>query len=215
MNIAVEHSSPSVQRHYPVLWHSLPLIFFLATVGVGMLSPSPLTRYVPFIALFQFVLTLGFRTWGLALSYSLLAMVLFLGAPSLSRDVLLWQMGLFFALALNSYILLLSLEEEASLEKPSEPDEVSLLRLKKSYEENVKELNEEIERLKEEAELRRIEKQKALESVQQEIIELKRSLAQVQGTSNQLRSQFNEKATLLSTTREQLFRIETALAVKE
>jgi hypothetical protein len=152
-------------------------------IGISFLNPCPFTKYLPFLAVVSAVLTFRFKTLGLSSSYIAFFLFILIFFSDLPCEGQLWQMSLLFILALNIFILLLSIEEaEACLkEMGSQTQEMKRLShrveieyqlAKKTAEEKEEELKEEIERLKQEAELRRIEKAsdlKQLELVQSEI----------------------------------------------
>ena len=150
-------------------WTTLPAFFLLLNSGIGFLNPCLFTKYLPFVALITAIATLRFKTAGLLGSYVGLLLFILAFFPSIPREGVLWQMGTFFTLALTLYTLLLAGEEIVSCFQEMESQihtkhsqsrqlELDLLRVKQASEEREKELEEEISRLKEEAELRRIEK---------------------------------------------------------
>lgn len=166
-----------------LLWSFLPAFLFLLTVGVSFLNFCVFTKYIPFLALISAILTLRFRTVGLSVGYMLLFLFTLFYYSSLPREILLWQMGVVFGLSLSIYILLLSIEEtEACLEESriklrelmalSTQTQSECSQIKKTAEEKEKEFREEIEKLKEEASLRRIDYSQLLrefELIQSEI----------------------------------------------
>lgn len=152
-----------------LVWTFIPTFLFLFTLGISFLNFCPFTLYLPFFALISAAITIRYRTIGLSGSYAALAFFVFFFFKELPEETLLWQMGIIFTLALTIFILLLSVEEtEACLEKQVAGSteltdkclkaEANLAHLQRTAEERERELQEEIGKLKEEAELRRIER---------------------------------------------------------
>jgi hypothetical protein len=287
-----------------LVWASLPPFLLLLSIGVSYLCPCIFTKYLPFLAMGAAYVTIRFKTFGLVGSYFVLSLFFLIFFSHLPNGERLWQMGLLGTLSLSLFILLLSVEErEASLEEIDnqtkelqsllQKAESAYLFAKKTAEEKEREFQEEIERLKRESELRRIErgqdfkrfglieseiemltsqkeefiedarraKERAAELVQrfeeqkktyeaiqsqlkqelmvsqqallalqhipvapalpasliseEEISELKKRAHQAEGACKQLRSQFEEKALILSQTRQELFQTQSKLMVIE
>ena len=171
---------PSAQAMF---WASFPVFLLLFNMGVNWLKPTPFALYLPFVALAAFPLVLRYRALGVLISYTVIGLMLFWLIPTIEPSERLWQMGIFFNLALTLYITLLTFEEielcfnqvQESIEaqNTSVSEMASELRVLKSQaEERQQELEEEIQKLKTEAELRRIERNQLhshLELVQSEI----------------------------------------------
>lgn len=152
-----------------LFWASFPTFLFLFNVGVSWLKPSPFALYLPFVALTTFPLVLRYRVLGVSISYLALGLMLLWLIPSIEPSERLWQMGVFFNLALTLYITLLTFEEieccfvevQESLDTHhASANEIAseLQAFKSQAEEKRQELEVEIQKLKSEAELRRIEK---------------------------------------------------------
>lgn len=164
-------------------WGALPSFLLLFDVGVGFLSASSISFYLPFLAIAGGVLCLRWKSAGLWGSYLALGLLLLFFYKDIPFEERLWQMGVVFALAVNFFILLLSSEEiESLISQTSETGRIkanelmqtqlSLQQLNQEKEELQKSFEEEIRRLKEEAEARKIERQqesKRIDLIQSEI----------------------------------------------
>ncbi|MCH9625183.1 MAG: hypothetical protein S4CHLAM123_03530 [Chlamydiales bacterium] len=151
------------------IWTFLPTLLLLLTVGVSFLSPSVFTLPLPFLALVTAGGCVCFRTRGLIGSYIAISLFVLLFYQDLSLDDKLWQFGIIFSLGLTLFITLLSVEEiDHCFEQMNQVSNDNLAHLRQTeldfqnaqqaWEQKLQELEEEIERLKTEAELRRIEK---------------------------------------------------------
>jgi hypothetical protein len=161
----------------------VPLLLLLLTAGISFLKPVSFTKYLPFLEIGVSALCFRYKTVGLWVSYFACALFLLIFFSDIPVSDRLWQMSLLFALALTLFILLLTLEEieghitlvQNQLQESSalsHQRELTMEQVKKSAEEREREFREEIERLKQEAELRRIDKiqtEKRCTLVQEEI----------------------------------------------
>lgn len=159
------------------LWGSLPAFLLLFTLWIGSVQPC---AFLPSLPLFVFLgsfACLLWRTIGLSLFYGALTLFVFLYYDRVSPADRLWQMGIVFGLALDCFILLLSLEEIENLLKSlsstvqGTSTELQLARkdlshLQKTHQEEVETLQETIEKLKAEAEQRKIDRQNDLEKLE-------------------------------------------------
>lgn len=166
-----------------MLWLSFPILLLLLTIGVSTFKPAPFTAHLPFMALPAFVLVLRYRKAGISIAYVALSVMLLWRAQPLSSGEMLWQMGIFFNVALTLYITLLAAEEiEVCLDEVHNRAEIqhlaanqieSELRVQLSCNQaKEEELEVAIEKLKSEAELRRIERvhiESRIETMQSEI----------------------------------------------
>lgn len=160
-----------------LLWVCLPAFLFILTMGVGYVQTCSFLPSFPLLVFLGCLACVLWRTIGLSIAYGALALFLFLYFDRVPVEDRLWQMGAVFVLALDYFILLLSLEEIESvlgslfstsngvsieLKKTQE----SLALLQQAHQEEVESLQETIEKLKAEAEQRKIDKQQDLESLQ-------------------------------------------------
>jgi hypothetical protein len=161
--------SPEQRSGQVLLWSALPSFLLLSNLGVSLLRPCVFTAFLPFLALLSTVSTFRYKTLGLAGSYLACGLFLAFFYSQVAPEDRLWQMGVFFSLALSLFVFLISAEEAAaclfdlrnaaeSLKKRLSHAEDECALAKKSAEEKEKEFREEIEKLKEEAQQRRIEK---------------------------------------------------------
>ncbi len=152
-----------------LFWGSLPSLFLLFTVAIASLKSTLVIPYFPWIILTMGILSLRFKTGGIAISYTLLGALLLWQIAQTESSERLWLMGLFFNTALTLYIGLLASEEIEDcfheLQEMSEKQSASLLKMeeailqaKQEGASHERELEEEIKKLKEEAEQRRIER---------------------------------------------------------
>lgn len=164
---------PAQEKEAILFWFFLPFFSLFLSVGLSFLQQGPFTKYLPFFAVGSTAVILRFRTYGLWASYFFLALCGLFFFPVLPFDTRLWQMGIIFTQALTLFILLLSVEEcEAILKKGSQKadklsNSVSLLEMQLSAlatekEEREDEFEKEIEKLKAEGELRKIDRAQAL-----------------------------------------------------
>lgn len=161
----------------------MPSLLVLFSVGASFLKPSIFTPYFPILSLLTSLICLFFRTKGVAASYTALALFLLYFFKDLDPQTQLWQMSLVFSLAINLFILLLCIEEiEALLAHVTVHSQVNstalaeakqeLKNVLKTKEEEQKAFETEIEKFKEEAEQRKIEKRQdseLIEMIQSEI----------------------------------------------
>ncbi len=166
-----------------MFWASFPIFLLLFNVGVSSLEPTPFALYFPFVALAAFSLVLRYRTLGISISYTVIGLMILWLIPAIEPSERLWQMGVFFNLALTLYITLLTFEEielcfdgmqeGIAVQHATASEMKSELRVLKSQaEEREQELKEEILKLTSEAEIRRIERnqlQGHFELIQSEI----------------------------------------------
>lgn len=152
-----------------LLWLLLPLLLFIATLSLSSFCLSPITPYLFLLSISAIVLSIRFRTFGLAIIYGVLLAVLLFFYKDIAPHERLWQMQLLFSIAIETYILLLAVEEVEGLlhtrdiqsEKDSEKIKVFCKEQEgkeQNWEEERARLEEELRRLKEEAEQRKIEK---------------------------------------------------------
>jgi len=174
---------PKKMSALAMLWATLPTLLLLFNLGISWLKPTPFTQFLPFVALVGLVLPLRFKNVGLSISFSILALSVFLMVPHSEPNEKLWQMGIYFNMALTFYIALLAAEEIEECFAQMDAQETKtlhvqsqmqhdLLQIKHISEERQKELEDEIQRLKAEAEQRRIERcheQSRFELIQSEI----------------------------------------------
>lgn len=166
-----------------LFWGALCVGLVLFNLGVNFLRPSPLSHYLPFLALIGGMLVLRWKTAGLTGSYLALGLLLLSYYRDIPSDDRLWQMGLVITFAVDLFILLLVIEdiewlvgkiEEIGRVKAKELTQAQL-QLQKVHQEKAEMqqgLEDEIEHLKAEAEQRRIEKHqesKRIELIQSEI----------------------------------------------
>lgn len=159
-----------------LFWGVLPLFLFLLTSGVSFFSTSFFSPLIPFASLVGTLVCMRWRAIGLYSCYVALALLALFFFREMPHAVGLWQGGVIFSLAVDFFILLLVVEEIETREEGREK-EIRLLQLQSSQ--AAKEWNElkesfekEIERLKQEAEQRVIEKRKEgelIELIQSEI----------------------------------------------
>jgi hypothetical protein len=188
---------PKKGAHRASGWFALPTLLLLLNTAVGGLNLALCLPFFPFLVLTTVLFTLRFKTAGLSLSYLIIATCILWWIPQIPLEQRLWPMGVLFNVALTLYILLLAGEEvDHCFEKVEAPPiedknaqhQLETLRLMhEATEQKKQELEEEIKILKEEAELRRIEKireQNTYERIQAEI-ELLRSQKEefIQATS--------------------------------
>lgn len=158
------------------LWGLLPAILFLFTLWVGSIQPCALVPSLPLFVFLGSFACLLWRTIGLSVFYGALALFVFLLYGRVPSSERLWQLGVVFVLALDHFILLLSLEEienvlsslSSTVQGTSTELQVArtdLMLLQKAHQEEVEALQETIEKLIAEAEQRKIDRQKDLESL--------------------------------------------------
>lgn len=153
---------PESPRTLTRLWLILPFAFLLAVSGLALLCPSPLTPYYPLLAISGWILCARFRRLGLGLSLALLAGAALFIYRQASLDVRLWQWGLLGSYALDFMLTWLCLEEVDRLDAQRDETVLHVQQelgdVKKAWDEQVKGLEAELKKWKEEAEHRRIEK---------------------------------------------------------
>lgn len=160
--------SSQEERRFPLFWGVLPLFLSLATLGVSALLPISYAGYLPWTLFLAFLLPLLGGKKGVWGSYTLLALCAFLyreGAPS----GLFWHLGLFSSLALTLFISQQACEAcYATLEGWGELGraersalrtcEQTLQKVQEEKKEVETALEAEIQKLKEEAKQRLIER---------------------------------------------------------
>jgi hypothetical protein len=160
---------PATNVERILLWACLPACLLLLELGITYLKPSFFTHFFPFLTIISVGLIFRYRSMGLATSYLLLLGSLLFLFRNLAPECRLWQIALLFTYALNLFILLLCVEEvtdcleeisaqTGEFKKKWTQAELDLLSVQKTAEEREREFRDEIERLKSEAEQRRIER---------------------------------------------------------
>lgn len=168
---------PDKSSELILFWVALPGVLFLLNIGVSLLKPCSFTRFLPFLTIASAAATWRFKTLGISASFACFFYVVWFFFPDLAQEEKLWQMGTIFTLTLNLFILLLASEEMAAcieqvgtqndqLLKLTHQKELDLQHLKMASAEKEEELSREIEKLKSEAELRRIEKISEMEKLE-------------------------------------------------
>lgn len=166
-----------------MLWVFLPTLLLLMNIGIGFSRPSLFTPYLPYLAITTAAASFRFKGLGLIGSYLLLALFILLFLPHISSVERFWQIGIFLSHALTLYVVVLIAEEiegciqllEQELRKEKHVAvhmEEKLLHALKSMDEKEKEFAEEIQKLKEEAAQRKVERAadvKRLHLIQSEI----------------------------------------------
>jgi len=161
----------------------LPTLLLILTVGISLLHPCSLTFMIPLFALMGTLACSLWKTVGLSGSYLALIAFLLLSVKQVPSQERLWQMGIILSLAIDYFIILLSVEEVATLlgkvfEESHErlsavhQNQLEIQQATNTWEEERASFEEEISKLKEEAEQRRIEKHqddKRSELIQSEI----------------------------------------------
>lgn len=174
LNALLLHFLPKGGFGRTLLWLVLPFLLLLIDVGISFSHSCSLTKYFPFIALGIASSIFCFKIRGLIGSYLFLALFLLVFFPHLSGEDYFWQIGIVLSIALSAFIQLFAFDEARSCFEDMESEvsryfalsrqsESDLLQMTKRAEEREKELEDEIRRLKEEAEQRRIEKIQDLE----------------------------------------------------
>ncbi len=153
------------------LFFTLLSVTMLALIiGISFLNPCTITSYFPYVALVSVLLAARFKTVGISVAYGMLAFYLVYFYPSITPSARLWEMGLIFTTALTSFIFLLSFEEmealSSTLSKNLDEKDKQLTttagqlgQLEQSYKEQYAELEQEIQKLKNEASIRILERQ--------------------------------------------------------
>lgn len=161
----------------------VPFFMAISHLGVTFLRPSLLSPYIPFFVLTSAFAILRWHKLGLAASYLALIAGIWFFFPVLLQGAVLWQGGLLTSLALNNLILCLYQDEDKKIRQEAQHKnenkdrqlvqrELDLQALNQSFEEERKELEEEIEKIKAQAEQRNLEKgelAKKLLFIQEEI----------------------------------------------
>lgn len=152
-----------------LLWAAMPCFLLLLNIGISFLKPCPMTSLLTFAVFFSSCAIYRFKTLGLLVSYSALCLLYLFFYPTIALEVRLWQLGIGVNCALSLWILLLSMKEIAAslfdmdhyadeLQKRLIQAESEFLLAQKTAEEKERDFRQEIEKLKDEAEQRRIEK---------------------------------------------------------
>ncbi|NGX55322.1 MAG: hypothetical protein KR126chlam2_00955 [Chlamydiae bacterium] len=153
-----------------VLWSVIPSVLLLLSVGLSFINRSPITLYIPVVAITTLCLSIYYRTIGFYISFVGLLFFALIFYRAIPFDQRLWQMEILFSFAIDSFIILLAIEEvEAllgqletkSLENQERVHSISheQQETEKKWDEERKAFEAEIERWKTEAEQRRIDKQ--------------------------------------------------------
>jgi hypothetical protein len=160
---------PEKSRAAFLIVSALPCFLFLLNLGASFLKPCAFTPFLPFLVLVAALVTYRFKLFGLLASCCAFFLLFFLAYPNLDPSQRLWQAGILCNFSLSLFVLWLCSEEASfylveyetgsqEMSKKLAQSEADLQLLMKSASEQEKELKEEIERLKSEAQQRRIEK---------------------------------------------------------
>ncbi len=113
-----------------VLWALIPTILLLFSVTLSFLNRSPITLYIPVVAITTLCLSIYYRTIGFYISFVGLLFFALLFYRALPFDQRLWKMEILFSFAIDSFIILRGIEEVETLlgklETNSEQDKKSV-----------------------------------------------------------------------------------------
>lgn len=164
------------------------LALFLLFLGLAFLKPNPLAAYIPLLGLLGLGALLFLRQNALAVAYALLALFIALFFPYLWREKALWELSICYSLALQFYTASLVIEELRLFFATPENPPFAL----EEREDEKKQLQEEISWLKEEAELRLVEKAALQTQLDQLLQEFKLAQNLLEGELNQKREELRK-----------------------
>lgn len=159
---------PKTQSKKPSLGLFVPIALLLVNIGINFMAGGFCANALPILALITLFLSLRFKRFGLIGSYLLLAIFLFCSFSQIPQNERIFQVGFFFSLALTLFIFLLTneglqdgleeIEEELVRKREDfEKLQAAFASFQKSQEEKEREFEEELNRLKEQAEQRKID----------------------------------------------------------
>lgn len=151
-------------------WLFLSFALLSLTVAVAFIKPSPFGLFLAFFLPAASLVCVKYRTYGLLLAYSILTLFVLLNL-AMPQQERLWQMSIIFIAALDLFIVLLTAEEVEEIfvkwqgKNQSAQQELEKMQVKfseqiKNGEQLQKEFDEAIEKLKEEARQRVIDREK-------------------------------------------------------
>ncbi len=182
-------------------WVLLPFVLLALNVSLVFLRPCLFTAYFPFVTLASILVTVRWRTSGIAIAYCLLAAFLLFFYSSISVADRLWQMGAIFCLATNVFISLLAFEEIEGLfhgfVASRKQNTAALLKTQQELKEKEtdwesakEQMRAEIERLKTEAEQRRIDREQDQQTLALVTSEIELLTSQKEMILNQARENY-------------------------
>lgn len=216
---------------------SLRPTFFLALliIGAAALHPCKTSQFLPFLCLISLFLCYNYRLIGIGLSSLATLSVYFITFGEIAPELKIWHGGLFLSVLVTNFITYLIKEESTLTSSMQSEQDQELKEKQKSYEAEIKGLQEELEKWIEEAKQRKIEKVQLEQKIALIQSEIETYLAQkeailadsfekrnqpadvleLMSRYEQLRSQFDEKSKVLSQTRQELFQSQGKVAVLE
>lgn len=225
-------------------------LFILLTLGLGFLRPTALTHFLPLFAFLGLILCWRYKALGFVLTLFSSSLLFLFSYGSIEQSERLWQIGFQAALSIAFAIAFLSSQEEeerVSLEKSLQEKTLDQVRhlneevdqQHDAWEKEKALLEADLEKWKEEARQRKIERQNDgqrialleqtfLQEKQTLLVELEETKKQVQQLQtfpegaekspelvmrqyHQLKIQFEEKSKILNETRKNLFVAEEKL----
>lgn len=165
------------------MWLVLPLSFFAFSFGLSALKPFFFTPYLPFLSILAAGACVRFKKVGWVASLVAFTFLIIWSFNRFTQEERMWQLGLLATIYLDLLILTLMAEElshfvskfkqDLSLQKQeAQSEKLAFEETSQAWEQQRLALEKELEKLKSEAELRKIEKrslEEQLELVQSEI----------------------------------------------